>query len=207
MLDVPVRLFIAVPIGEQFREYLIKECIVLQKKFSFQKWTDPADFHVTLKFLGDTTFDQIQRIHKYLNDLSSVISPFELYHLGWGVFGPQTAPSILWAGIGGEVSSLHILQQKVDESLINIGFMQETRAFHPHITIARRYKGKLNTPLNQYLPITSVPPIHWQVNEIKLYQSHLQKKPMYEEIASFNLGIEAGNLFIHDSKLGEMGKQ
>jgi 2'-5' RNA ligase len=189
MLDAPVRLFIAVPIGEQFREYLIKESIMLQKKLSFQKWTDPADFHITLKFLGDTTLDQISQIHKYLNDLASVTSPFELCHLGWGVFGPQSAPSILWAGIGGEVNSLHILQQKVDESTINIGFIQETRAFHPHITIARRYKAKypLSTPLKTYLPNTSEPPIQWQVNEIKLYQSHLQKKPMYEEIASFNL--------------------
>jgi 2'-5' RNA ligase len=190
MLDVPARLFIAVPIDELFRKYLIKECIMLQKKFSFQKWTDPADYHITLKFLGDTTLDQIQQIHKYLNDLSSATSPFELCNLGWGVFGPQTAPAILWAGIGGEVNSLHNLQQKVDGSLINIGFIQEARAFHPHITIARRYKGKI--PLGmlpmQYLPKTSEPSIHWQVNEIKLYQSHLQKKPMYEEIASFKLG-------------------
>jgi RNA 2',3'-cyclic 3'-phosphodiesterase len=190
MIDVPVRLFIAVPISEPFREHLIKECIMLRKKLSFQKWTDPADFHITLKFLGDTTMEQIQQIHKYLIDLASETSPFELCHLGWGVFGPQAAPSILWAGLGGEVNSLHILQQKVDESLINIGFIQETRGFHPHITIARRYKAEfpLDTPLTQYLPKPAKSPIHWQVNEIKLYQSHLQKKPMYEEIASFNLG-------------------
>jgi 2'-5' RNA ligase len=73
-----------------------------------------------------------------------------------------------------------------------LGFAQETRSFHPHLTLARRFKGKspLTVPIKPYLPVASEPPIQWLVSEIKLYQSHLQKKPMYEAIAAFKLGNE-----------------
>jgi 2'-5' RNA ligase len=184
------RLFIAVPIDERWREQLFKQCTLLQSKLPFQKWTHPEDYHITLKFLGDTSKDQIQQIRKLLENVTEVIRPFELSENGWGTFGPHTAPSILWAGVGGDLSALNHLQQKVDTSMAELGFAQENRGFHPHLTIARRYKGKrpLSSPIQQYLPEASEPLIEWSVKEIKLYQSHIQKKPMYESIATFSLG-------------------
>jgi 2'-5' RNA ligase len=192
MLNETPRLFIAVSIDDHWREKLTKQCSILQSKLPFQKWTDPADYHVTLKFLGDTSFDLMKSIYKLLTDAAQATTPFQLTDNGWGTFGPQTAPNILWAGIGGGVHSLNQLQQKVDERMGEMGFTRETRSFHPHLTLARRFKGKspLTAPIKQYLPVASEPPIHWLVSEIKLYQSHLQKKPMYEAIAAFKLGNE-----------------
>jgi 2'-5' RNA ligase len=183
------RLFIAVPIDELWRIQLIKQCTLLQLKLPFQKWTHPEDYHITLKFLGETSANQIQQILTLLANVSEATRSFELTEKGWGTFGPHSAPSILWAGVGGDLTSLNILQQKVDLSMVELGFPQENRVFHPHLTIARRYKGKdpLTVPIQQYFPVVVESPIHWSVDEIKLYQSHLQKKPMYELIASFKL--------------------
>jgi 2'-5' RNA ligase len=182
------RLFIAVPIDERWREQLTEQCTLLQSKLPFQKWTHPEDYHITLKFLGDTTPDQIEQIERLLESITKATSPFELTENGWGTFGPDTAPSILWAGLGGDLSSLNSLQHIVDISMADAGFPQENRAFHPHLTIARRYKGKSPSPLKQYLPDSPESPIDWYVKEIKLYQSHLQKRPMYESIATFRFG-------------------
>jgi 2'-5' RNA ligase len=186
--DLP-RLFIAVPIDEQLRDQLTIQCNQLKTKLPFQKWTDPADYHITLKFLGETKIDQIQAMHKLLAVIAQTTDPFELSEKEWGTFGPQTAPTILWAGIGGDVLALKALQQRVDESMATLGFVQETRSFNPHLTIARRYKGKgpLNLTTKDYLPEAPGHSIHWTVNELKLYQSHIQKRPMYEAIASFEL--------------------
>jgi 2'-5' RNA ligase len=190
MLNEPPRLFIAVSIDERWREKLTKQCSLLQSKLPFQKWTDPADYHITLKFLGDTSLELINPIQKLLTDTAQATLPFQLTDNGWGSFGPQTAPAILWAGIGGEVNHLNQLQQNVDESMGELGFPQETRSFHPHLTLARRFKGKspLTAPIIQYLPNELEQPIQWLVSEIKLYQSHLQQKPMYEAITAFKLG-------------------
>lgn len=183
------RLFIAVPIDERWREQLTQQCTLLQLKLPFQKWTHPDDYHITLKFLGDTSVDQIQHIQKLLLNVSEATSPFELTEKGWGIFGSYTAPSILWAGVGGDLTSLNSLQQKVDLCMIELGFPHENRVFNPHLTIARRYKGKgpLASPISEHLPVTSQLPIQWTVTEIKLYQSQLRKKPMYEPIANFKL--------------------
>lgn len=184
------RLFIAVPIDDRWREQLSKQCAMLQLKLPFQKWTHPEDYHITLKFLGNTSVEQIQQIKKRLVNVVEAAYSFELTEKGWGTFGPYAAPSIMWAGVGGDLTSLNNLQQKVDLSMAGLGFLQEDRVFHPHLTIARRYRGKgpLLSPIKQYFPKETEPLIHWTVNEIKLYQSNLSKKPMYEPIASFKLG-------------------
>ncbi|MNH99172.1 RNA 2',3'-cyclic phosphodiesterase [compost metagenome] len=82
------------------------------------------------------------------------------------------------------------LHQQIEDSLDGL-FTKEDRQFSPHLTIARRYKGKdpWVTSIHEYFPDTSESMISWSVNEIKLYQSHLQKKPMYESIATFRFGI------------------
>jgi 2'-5' RNA ligase len=183
------RLFIAVPINEPWREQLIKQSTMLQLKLPFQKWTYPEDYHITLKFLGDTSAGQIQQLQRKLMDISEVTRSFELTEKEWGTFGPHAAPSILWAGVGGDLTSLHDLQKKVDLSMAELGYPQEDRTFHPHLTIARRYKGKspLSVPIKQYFPEETTSLIRCSINEIKLYQSNLRTKPMYEALASFKL--------------------
>jgi 2'-5' RNA ligase len=181
------RLFIGIPIDERWKERLIKHISLLQLKLPFQKWTHAEDYHITLKFLGDTSAVQLQQLQKLLAMISNTTSPFELTEKGWGTFGPDEAPIVLWAGVGGDLTSLHILQQKID-GMLNLEFPKENRDYHPHLTIARRYNGRepLTIPIKEYLP-EAREPINWSVDEIKLYQSHLQKRPMYEPIASFKL--------------------
>jgi 2'-5' RNA ligase len=183
------RLFIAVPIDERWREKLTRQCTSLKSKLPFQKWTDPEDYHITLKFLGDTASAQIQQLERLVESITKATAPFELTEKGWGTFGPHAAPSILWAGVGGDISSLNNLHRIVEISMADLGFPQENRSFHPHVTLARRYKGKtpLMTPIKQLLPEPEGQPIEWSVKEIKLYQSHLQKRPMYEAISTFKL--------------------
>ncbi|WP_442600471.1 RNA 2',3'-cyclic phosphodiesterase [Paenibacillus sp. KN14-4R] len=178
-----LRLFIAIPIDERWREQLTEQSIALQSTLTFQKWTHPEDYHITLKFLGDTSVSQLKQIEEILVNVSENTCPFELTGKEWGIFGNPAAPSVLWAGVGGDLISLTSLYKKIDDGLEGL-FVKETRNFSPHLTIARRYKGKV--PFT--IPDTPDSIINWSVNEIKLYQSHLQKKPMYEAIATYILG-------------------
>src|SRR5665647_1138386 len=180
------RLFIAVPIDDIWRKRLTEQCTLLQLNIPFQKWTHPDDYHITLKFLGETSVNQVQQIKKHLANIAKDTRPFVLKENDWGTFGPQIAPSILWAGVGGDLTSLNNLQKKVD-SMDEIGFPKENRIFHPHLTIARRYIGIAPMEISEYLPETAESIIHWSVSEIKIFQSHFHKKPMYEPIASFKL--------------------
>jgi 2'-5' RNA ligase len=182
-----LRLFIAIPIDEKWREQLIEKSTLLKSNLHFQKWTHPEDYHITLKFLGDTSVTKIQQIEKLLNDVAEVTNPFELRGEGWGTFGSQSSPSILWANVDGDLNSLTELHRKIEKNLDGL-FPRENRPFSPHLTIARRYKGKdqLRTSIEDYfLDVIESEVISWSVKEIKLYESNLQKIPMYKPIASF----------------------
>jgi 2'-5' RNA ligase len=50
-------------------------------------------------------------------------------------------PRVLWVGIRGEVDKLVAWQQRIDNGLIPLGFAKETRAFTPHLTLARLREG------------------------------------------------------------------
>jgi 2'-5' RNA ligase len=179
------RLFIAIAINEQWRQELTQQMINLQPKLPFQKWTHPEDYHITLKFLGDTPVEQYERLSKLLTHVAETTQPFQLTQ--WGTFGHHASPSILWAGVGGDLLPLMNLQQNIDNRMTELGFPKENREFHPHLTIARRYNGD-STPfsIKNLVPHVSESTMYGAVNEFKLYKSHLQKTPMYEPIASFS---------------------
>ncbi|MGO4546733.1 RNA 2',3'-cyclic phosphodiesterase [Paenibacillus sp. 2TAB23] len=102
MSSETLRLFIAIPIDEQLREQLTEQSRLLKSNLHFQKWTHPEDYHITLKFLGDTSVHKIQQIKKLLYDVALATEPFELRGKGWGTFGSQTSPNVLWASVSTE---------------------------------------------------------------------------------------------------------
>jgi 2'-5' RNA ligase len=61
---------------------------------------------------------------------------FPLVVSGFGAFPTIRRPNVLWVGV--EPSpALRCLKQDVEWGLAGHGFERETRAFHPHITLAR----------------------------------------------------------------------
>lgn len=170
------RLFIAIPIDEQWRQQLTQQMTVLQSKLPFQKWTHPEDYHITLKFLGDTPLEQYEQLSKLLTHVAETTRPFQLTLTQWGTFGLHASPSILWAGVGGDLLPLMNLQQDIDNRMSELGFPKENREFHPHLTMARRYQGN-STPFSiaNLVPHVSESAMYGSVNEFKLYESHLKK--------------------------------
>lgn len=188
MSSETIRLFIAIPIDQKWRVRLTEQSRRLKSNLHFQKWAHPDDYHITLKFLGDTSITNIQQIEKLLSNVALATEPFELRPKGWGTFGAPTSPSILWASVGGNLDALADLQRRIENSLEGL-YPRENRAFSPHLTIARRYKGKdqLITAIDDYFPVDTGSDNSWLVKEIQLYESNLETAPMYNPIATFTL--------------------
>jgi 2'-5' RNA ligase len=181
------RLFIALPLGEEQRTLLQRQQKILQDPLFFQKWTHPEDLHITLKFLGDTPVTISEQLPNILQNVASSQQFFTLKLSGLGTFGKSSAPSILWAGIEGEMNPLRMLQKNVESALESLGFVPEQRAYNPHITLARRYQGKPGFSPDFLTPHNIVDPANasWTVNQFVLYRTHLGRKPMYEAAAAF----------------------
>lgn len=185
MGEMPMRLFLAVPLGERAQSDLEASSRILRQHYPFQKWMHPADYHLTLKFLGDADTKQTERVKSALFVIAQRHLPFRLRLQGFGAFGPPAAPSVLWSGVSGDMSLLEALQQDAEREMRKLGFPAENRAYRPHITLARRYKGP--APFRRELLPQPGPDAEWSADRIVLYRSHLQRTPMYEALAAFPL--------------------
>ncbi|SDN25651.1 2'-5' RNA ligase [Paenibacillus sp. yr247] len=181
------RLFVGIQLPPDIQRELEKWKGSLQKVLPFQKWTHPQDVHVTLSFLGDASAETANALAIELRQLAAATLPLTLHAEGLGVFGPPAAPSILWAGVAGDLDALAALQREVAGACARHGFPAEARAYRPHLTLARRYRTAAG-PFSRAALAVGAPsggwPV-WRVEDIVLYRSHLGRQPAYEPLGVF----------------------
>jgi 2'-5' RNA ligase len=95
---------------------------------------DPGNFHLTLRFIGETGEDIAADIDDALSRLRA--RRFTLQIAGTGVFGGGDRPRSLWVGVE-RTSELVALRDKVEQALVRAGLPPEPRKFAPHVTLAR----------------------------------------------------------------------
>jgi 2'-5' RNA ligase len=100
------------------------------------QWVRPEAIHLTLKFLGDIAEGQVEEIARALAAVAGGRPQFALEVGGLGVFPDARAPRVLWVGLGGAEPVIS-LARAVDEALGELNFAPESRAFNPHLTLAR----------------------------------------------------------------------
>jgi 2'-5' RNA ligase len=185
-----IHLFIAVPIPDSIKQQISDWCQQIQKQLSFKKWIFPADYHITLKFLGGVDDNTAVKLKPLIEKIVSEQSAFSLTAEGLGTFGKSGSPRILWAGIKGEIRPLYILQKSIDSSMELLGFIPENRPYSPHLTIAKNYtlKTMFETKYLEQAASHQPAPLDWQVHDIVLYQTHLGREPMYEPLETFSFG-------------------
>jgi RNA 2',3'-cyclic 3'-phosphodiesterase len=97
------------------------------------RWIDPADFHVTLRFIGDVSIHVANDIDSLLADVDR--KPLTLRLSSVGVFGGDK-PHSIYAEV--EPSrELSALQSEVERIVQACGVGLDKRKFHPHVTLAR----------------------------------------------------------------------
>jgi 2'-5' RNA ligase len=101
------------------------------------KWVDPDSVHLTLKFLGNIDSGIIGKITSAMEEAVHGTPPFSIEVSGLGVFPNIRHVQVVWVGLTGEVAKLGQLQQRIETSLIPLGFAAESRSFTPHLTVGR----------------------------------------------------------------------
>lgn len=133
------------------------------------RWQTAAQLHLTLRFVGEVDRHQANDIAEALSDLRH--PAFELSLAGVGTFEYKGQVHTLWAGVT-PFESVHVLHKKVDQAVVRTGLLPETRAFQPHITLAR-LSGRVGT-LSHFLDanegLASEP---FVVDTVCLYESAL----------------------------------
>lgn len=124
------RLFIAIPMPDEVAAQLDRLCVGLPAT----RWTDPEQFHLTLRFIGEVEQGTFYEIGEALTAVSH--PPIELRLKGLGQFPPRGAPQTLWAGMEAP-EALTSLKRRIERALESVGLAPERRKFWPHVTLGR----------------------------------------------------------------------
>lgn len=158
---------------------------ITQVEIHGAKWVLPAQYHLTLRFLGEVGDEAKQTL---IESLKGINRPaFRCGLEGIGVFPNPRRPSVLWVGFA-PCPDLFALQEIIEREAQKLGFAREPKPFHPHLTLAR-FKTlpaeDLGAFLQKYRDF-SLPP--FEVREFHLYSSLLSLKGSeYSREASFPL--------------------
>lgn len=128
-----VRTFVAIDLPEEIRERVREFQAILTQSGGRLAIVDPANLHITLKFLGEVEPERIEPIIEALRAVRA--APFELT-VGCAVCNPPRRPRVVWCGITDAGESAALARQ-VDDLLAPLGFPRENRPFRPHATLAR----------------------------------------------------------------------
>jgi len=124
------RLFVAL----RFPEWAIDALAEATGGLPGADWTESEDYHLTLRFLGETDECVFSDFRKSLEGLTA--KSFFLNLKGLGVFPLRGDPDTLWAGVE-RSEALRSLRNKVEAVAVRNGVPPESRKFHPHVTLAR----------------------------------------------------------------------
>ncbi len=148
-------------------------------------WQGDAQLHLTLRFIGKVERPVAEDIAAAL--LKVRAQPFVLALRVVGAFERKSTPDQLWAGVS-PTDAVTALHRKIDRVLVDTGLAPETRAYQPHITMARfgRVVGDVRGFLAENDNLRSDP---FGVDAFELFESHAGPDGMhYEPVAHYPFG-------------------
>lgn len=173
------RLFVALPLPEPTADLLLD----LEDGPKGLRWVHADSLHVTLRFIGEVDGATAEDVAAAMSKLE--VAVFDLALSGVGCFSHRRHGA-LWAGLAPR-EPLTVLAVKVDRAVQSAGLAAETRAYHPHVTLAR-WSGpqpEVKPWLERHGGLKSPP---WHVDRLVLFESRLGRAgPSYEERLTVSL--------------------
>jgi 2'-5' RNA ligase len=145
-------------------------------------WSPPENLHVTTKFIGEWPEERLDELKSALAQIPPR-SPIPIHIRKVGFFPNPHAPRVFWCGV--DAPGLEVLAAATDRVTQALGIPAESRAFSPHLTLAR-IKERLNLqPLRE--SIAALPSLdfgQFVSDRFFLYQSRLGPKgSVYTKLA------------------------
>jgi 2'-5' RNA ligase len=186
-----IRAFLAIEPPEDILQKISGLQEKLKREISGRiSWTRPQGQHLTLKFFGDISQEDVSKICAAVQKRIVSESPLNLKIEKTGVFPDARRPRVLWCGITGDAERLSVFQKILDGDFANIGFPAEDRPFRAHLTLARikdpRDLAGMSEALKKYGTFAAG---EFTCKELFLFQSKLSGQgAVYTKLAEFALG-------------------
>jgi 2'-5' RNA ligase len=174
MAEQSIRSFIAASIAPAVRD------AVAQLAASFAagdvRWSPPEQYHLTLKFLGNASSNQLARVAIQLREITKNRSHFMVELDRIGAFPRFDRPRVIWVGVGAGTDQLIELARLVEMACTPVGFPREGRPYHPHLALGRvRSSRSIDSLVSRLQSAGSLDIQPFAVEEVLLMESRLQR--------------------------------
>ena len=133
-----IRTFIAVDLPPSVLDALGQISAQLQEKLTDTpvRWVDFTKMHLTLKFLGDISKENIGMVEKILQSEAAKRQAMELGIGGIGAFPKMRHPRVIWIGVEAP-TDLFDLRRGIEDGVARLGYTYDKYDFTPHLTLGR----------------------------------------------------------------------
>lgn len=179
-----MRAFITLELSEKVKKEIGEIQDQLKKAGVQATWVKPKIAHLTLAFLGSITPNQVEIIHKILEEIGQG-KPIQLELGQLGCFPHSARPRVIFVELGGEIEKLNNLTKQIREGLKKQKIWFDNKPFRTHVTLGRIKKRKNLTHILKGIKIKKV---EFLGKEITLDKSELTPSgPVYQTINKVKL--------------------
>lgn len=195
-----MRLFLGLPLPQPWQDGLARLAADFSRPSPDQPgaarlvWTRPTNWHLTLRFLGETDEAGRDAVIEAAGAALAALPfvPFALRAAGGGAFPSTARPRVLFAGLAEGAEQCRALAACLEEAARRAGFAPEARPFVPHLTVARvkdRAQPASRTDSRFPALLDALDRTVWpvaRVDEVVLWRSETgQGGPRYTRLAAF----------------------
>jgi len=185
-----IRAFLAIDPPEDILQAISRLQEKLKREIGGRiSWTKPQGQHLTLKFFGDISTEDVKNICSAVQKRVTSEPSLTLKIEKTGVFPDTRRPRVIWCGITGDVEKLSIFQKQLDSDFAGIGFPGEDRPFQAHLTLGRIKDSRGLTGISEALiKYNAFAAGEFNCTELILFQSRLTPQgAIYTKLAEFAL--------------------
>ncbi|MCB9134829.1 MAG: RNA 2',3'-cyclic phosphodiesterase [Anaerolineales bacterium] len=173
------RAFIAVDLSTEVLEQLAQVMKGLREEIGDGtiRWVPVENMHLTLKFLGDVSVTNLDRVKEIIQTSASNCPMFAVSVGGLGAFPSPLRARVVWVGVEGPPDLIG-LQRSIDVETDRLGYASESRDFKPHLTLGRVGRNVTPKELQKIGQVLKEKKVGFlgvsQVREVHLFRSDLQ---------------------------------
>jgi 2'-5' RNA ligase len=174
-----LRSFVAVEIPAEIQSTIALAVAPLQKALPkpLMRWVASQNVHLTLKFLGDVSPDNLERLAEELEEEMVIHKPFSMSVGGLGTFPNPRQVRVVWIGLDAP-PALNVLLHGVEAVTEKLGYPSGDRPFSPHLTIGRAGQSATGMDLQRIRAAFQTTKVGLlgsvQVDAVHIFKSDLQ---------------------------------
>ncbi|WP_285582138.1 RNA 2',3'-cyclic phosphodiesterase [Herbidospora sp. NBRC 101105] len=183
------RMFVALVPPPDVLEEVTRAVAPLRHAWPDLTWIEPANWHITLAFLGEVPEGARPDLNARLARAARHHEPLPLALGAAGTFTGRGGVSVLWLAVR-EPGRLARLAGSVAAGARRAGVGQpDGRPYRAHFTLVRSRKGVELGPLAAAL--STFESAFWTADHAQLFVSHLGPPLRYEAVETYPLGKQA----------------